>query len=362
VVTALAAPETIVDPIWAAALTTEQVTERQVEPALNAEELRMNREAKEFHPVYNNMAFPDPLDEPSRTVTATCTRVSRESIVIADPRATGRYRRLTIRERACLQGFPITYQFYAKSFSEKAKMVGNAIPPTFTYLLAMAARRVQADRLPSFAKAGQQLALPSRPAPITPPDKEGRSYPETRRFCAALPALRFKSGMRFELSNQLVDGTAEWRVRFFFGSSKDIREVDLDGSIERELRRAPLIGAVLAEARSSLLKAEAELRATNPAKLQLAWTHRAQGMGPFELTDLLGNLADEIHRSIDQKATADVRDYIAAYVVDSADHTFDGKLPSRTKLEKYALRIISGFVIGDWFNTLPWHNRRREAA
>jgi DNA (cytosine-5)-methyltransferase 1 len=45
-----------------------------------------------------------------------------------------------------------------------------------------------------------------------------------------------------------------------------------------------------------------------------------------------------------------------------ADDEFGDTLPSRTKLEKYALRIVSGFLVGDWFNTLAWHANRRAAA
>ncbi|MGZ3398403.1 MAG: DNA cytosine methyltransferase, partial [Caulobacteraceae bacterium] len=234
VIAALAAAEDVVDPVWGTILPAAKLTEMEVEPVLNSEELRMNREAKEFHPVYNNMAFPDPLDEPARTVTATCTRVSRESIVIADPVRRASFRRLTVRERACLQGFPITYQFYARSFSEKAKMVGNAIPPTFTYLLALAANGVDADAFDGFTSVADQLELPAKAAPVTAADGEGRSYPERRSFRAALPHLRFKSGMRFDLSNEFTaGGDVSWRVRFYFGSSKDIREIELDGTIER---------------------------------------------------------------------------------------------------------------------------------
>lgn len=105
----------VVDPIWGGALPKHQLTEMEVEAPLAGQELRMNRDAKSHHAVYNNMAFPDRLEEPSRTVTATCTRVSRESIVIEDPKHPGQYRRLTVRERASLQGFPINYQFYALS-------------------------------------------------------------------------------------------------------------------------------------------------------------------------------------------------------------------------------------------------------
>jgi DNA (cytosine-5)-methyltransferase 1 len=363
VVGALVSKERVIDPIWGTELSSGSLTECQPEPALNAQELRMNRESKEFHPVYNNMAFPDLLDQPSRTVTATCTRVSRESIIIADCRKPGTFRRLTIRERACLQGFPITYQFYARSFSEKAKMVGNAIPPTFTYLLAMAAQGVAAEHLPSFTRAGEVLTLPSKRAAVTPPDKEGRSYSETRSFRAALPGLRFKSGMRFDLSNEIVGGAVCWKVRFFFGSSKDIREVDLDGSIGQELHRAPLVGAVLADLRGALLKVESDLWSTNPDTLQAVWTLRAQGLSPFELTDILGGLAEDLHSALDRMATGPVREYVSAYVVAVADQSEnEGKLPGQSKLEKYALRIISGFVIADWFNTLAWHTMRRVAA
>ena len=64
----------MVDPHWGISLRHDQMTEMEPELPLNGEQLRMNREAKRFHPVYNDMPFPDSLDRPSRTVTATCTR------------------------------------------------------------------------------------------------------------------------------------------------------------------------------------------------------------------------------------------------------------------------------------------------
>lgn len=363
VVGAFEGVQQVVDPIWAVSLPARMVTETEAEVPLNGEELRMNRESKQYHPVYNNMAFPDPLDQPSRTVTATCTRVSRESIVIADPKVSGAFRRLTVRERASLQGFPITYQFYARSFAEKAKMVGNAIPPTFTYLVAHAAQGTKPNCLPTFAEAGSALTLPAKAATVTPLDTEGRSYPATRSFRAALPGLRFKSGMRFDLSNETSGQNVEWRVRFFFGQSKDVQQVELDGSIQRELRRAPLVGAVLAELRGELMKAERQLSSTDPEAMQASWTRRANGIGPFELTDLLGGLAEQLFGSLEEAASEAVREYVTAYVVKVAEETVDsGKLAGQQKLERYALRILSGFVIADWFNTLSWHEKRRVAA
>jgi DNA (cytosine-5)-methyltransferase 1 len=351
----------VVDPVWGAQLEDRLLTETQVEPALNDEELRMNREAKEFHPIYNNMAFPDPVDQPSRTVTATCTRVSRESIVIEAPSAPGRYRRLTVRERASLQGFPITYQFYARSFAEKAKMVGNAIPPTFTYLLALAAQQLPADKFKGFEDAAAKLELPPAAALVTPPDSEGRSYPEGRSFRAAVPGLRFKSGMRFELANSSTIAGIDWKVRFFFGSSKDIREIDLDGSIKQGFQE-DLKGPQFSSFRANLKRAQSVLASSDPWNLQAVWTRRGEGLGPYQVVDLLGDLAGELKAVLERHGPDEA--HLAAFVIQEAGQADgpSGKLPARSKLEKYALEIVSGFVVGDWFNTLEWHHERRVAA
>jgi DNA (cytosine-5)-methyltransferase 1 len=242
-------------------------------------------------------------------------------------------------------------------------MIGNAIPPTFTYLVALAAKNIAEEDFSGFEKAGSQLTLPERKALVTASDKEGRSYPETRSFRAAIPGLRFKSGMRFDLSNDAINGNFDWKVRFFFGSSKDIREVDLDGSVAHDLRRAPWIGPILAEMRGNLIKAENDLRLTDPNALQAVWTRRAEGISPYDVTDTLGELADTLHATLESAANVAVREYVAAYVIAVADNTVGaGRLPGQSKLEKYAFRIVSGFVIGDWFNTLTWHTRHQAAA
>ncbi|URK86697.1 DNA cytosine methyltransferase [Rhizobium sp. RCAM05350] len=342
----MGAVDLIADPLWGVTLPKEKLTEVEIEAPLNREELRMNREAKEFHPVYNNMAFPDSLDQRSRTVTATCTRVSRESIVISDPKISGAFRRLTIRERASLQGFPITYQFYACSFAEKAKMVGNAIPPTFTYLVAQAAQEKSADEVPGFSEAGAVLTLPLAVSKVTPPDTEGRSYPVTCNFRAALPELRFKSGMRFDLSNEFVQGGVFWKVRFYFGPSKDIHEVELDGSVERELRSSALLSRILANLRADFVKAESILQSTDPWTLQSTWTRRAKGLDPFYLTDLLGDLSNKLFKEIDRSLNEGAKEQLAAYVLTVANQsTSKSKLPGQRKLEKNAVRILSGFIV-----------------
>ncbi|MFT7106828.1 MAG: DNA (cytosine-5)-methyltransferase 1 [Yoonia sp.] len=60
----------------------EEIIDNELEEPLNWEEERFNRDMKVAHPIYNGMPFPDPFDRSIRTVTATCTRVLRESPII----------------------------------------------------------------------------------------------------------------------------------------------------------------------------------------------------------------------------------------------------------------------------------------
>jgi DNA (cytosine-5)-methyltransferase 1 len=70
------------DPIYGFRVAHSRLTDHVVEDFLSPEEERINRENKTYHPIYNNMEFPDLLGRPARTITATCTRVTRESVVI----------------------------------------------------------------------------------------------------------------------------------------------------------------------------------------------------------------------------------------------------------------------------------------
>ena len=108
----------IIDPNFGYKLDRDEVSELDNEVDLTIDEERINRDAKTYHPIYNKMSFPDRYDRPSRTVTATCTRVSRESIIVNSK--TG-FRRLNVRERGVIQGFPITYQFYGRTLNSSLK-------------------------------------------------------------------------------------------------------------------------------------------------------------------------------------------------------------------------------------------------
>jgi DNA (cytosine-5)-methyltransferase 1 len=348
VIETLGKDTSLTDPIWGYTVARIKVSETEPEPHLDNEQLRMNREAKCYHPVYNDMSFPDRLDAPARTVTATCTRVSRESIVIEDLKS-GHLRRLTVRERASLQSFPLSYQFLAKSHSSKVKMIGNAVPPLFSFMVGMASlektcsaveRRL--DMAPEITKKLKAVHVPNS----APPHKVTESYPEKRRFRAAIPGLRFKSGMRFELANNFGPSGVRWRVRFFHGPSTNIQTIPLNGHLYRRTRANLPENLELNGPERNLSELRALLSVNSARHIQDVWTRRSSGVGPFELTDLLGHISGLVKDSLE--VTVDRSDIDRIVLRECGYNCEAGK--SSPKIVQYAYSILAGFITGSFFN------------
>lgn len=242
-------------------------------------------------------------------------------------------------------------------------MVGNAIPPTFTYLLAHAAKLTTPEDLPSFDEAGRVLRLPLKMSTITLPDVEGRSYPTKRNFRAALPNLRFKSGMRFDLSNEFDGENVTWKVGFFFGSSKDIRQIRPAAHVSRQLQHSKIIASVMLEMHSAMARMEQLLAESSPERLQKTWTRRAKGLGPYEVVDALGRIADEIYLNLETNAEEAELHRLSVVVLEIAANATPGSsILGESKLKKNSLRIVSGLLVASWFNSCGWHSRVKLAA
>jgi DNA (cytosine-5)-methyltransferase 1 len=340
----------VVDPLFGISIPKAKLVDHVVEHALNSEEVRINRASKLTHTVYNAMPFPDPLDRSVRTIMATCTRVSRESIVIENPNTKGEYRRLTIRERASLQGFPITFQFYGSTFSQKLRMVGNAVPPAFSYLMGQALKGVAPKDMISLEHVSKGLAAPHPAAVETAPIPAGRFYPVNRTFKFAVPSLRLKSGVRFELMNEFDDASVRWRMAFYFGTSKCIESINLDGTVERRLIKqlpeamAVAIAPAIAKLRSFVANADI-------ANMQALWAHR--GIGETRAFMLLDAI-DDAGRSISQVLSEE--DSLARKLVDRCIAREKGDryedLPGLEKLARNAPMILAGLIIGSLVNDL----------
>jgi len=314
------------------------ILDNEPEVPLNWEEERFNREMKVSHPIYNGMPFPDPLDRTSRTVTATCTRVSRESLVVFDEEMQ-KFRRLSVRERASLQSFPISFQFLGKSHSEKLKMIGNAIPPAFTYLIAEAIKGVSPKELVAPSQLVANMNEVGKEFAATTPDNAGKTYPSNRRFRFSIPHLRFKSGTRFELSN--VDGPRDWKISFYFGDSKRIHRKDF------RFEDVNNLSSQFDEAGDDWLPSiqkliEKEVMLVGSDQLQSVWTHRAEGIHPFEWVDQIARAA-EITISKDELASLDEEQIVGCVFT-----WLYGDSESRVgqqKIQKYAREIFVGAII-----------------
>jgi len=94
------------------------------------------RRQKEDKGYMGKMSFPENLDKPARTVMATMSSSSRESMILQTPQ--GDYRLPTVRETATMMSFPIDYKFYGASKGIKHTLVGNSVPPKMSYALAKA--------------------------------------------------------------------------------------------------------------------------------------------------------------------------------------------------------------------------------
>ena len=325
------------------------ITEHEKEPFLDEEETRINRELKECHPIYNGMRFPDSMDKPVRTITATCTRVSRESVIIRDVATQDRYRRLTVRERAVLQGFPLTYQFFGGSYRHKLKMIGNAIPPTFTYYVAQAMRRTPHTRFRRLPEVCYEHPFPDEPPSWTPPHQIGRSYPSKRRFRFAIPSLRFKSGTRFDLSNNFDQEDTSWAVAFHFGLSKDIRAIPLGPDLFERIKRLNWLGEFRQVYEGIVHRLEDKVGKLDLGTLQARWPDKgSDGDHPFDLIDRLGDAAQEMIDAFPDDRVGDAGDFL----VTLASDCYPKDRPvSEGKLRKFAAPIVCGLVIGSWFNS-----------
>jgi len=340
----------IVDPIYGISLKKRDLLDHVEEISLNEEEVRINQSNKTLHPVYNSMPFPDPLDRSVRTITATCTRVSRESVVIELPEKKGDYRRLTVRERSSLQGFPITFQFYGNSYSQKLRMIGNAVPPLFSFYVGLCFLGIKTEIVPDIQSAANKF-IPPKPSPkVTIPDRPGKQYPLGRSFRFAIPSLRLKSGVRFELSNTMLESGISWRINFFFGTSKSIQSLVLNQNtiqtVFNNLYEDDIPSISVSLSRMQKFLASADLK-----NMQPLWAHRGLGeTRAFMLLDELDATGTEIRVTLD-KCGADYSDLIEKVLAyQFGDAVKD--IPGIPKLQRNSTLILAGILVGSTANVI----------
>lgn len=134
----------ITDPLYPTIkIKMKELTDHFYDTGLFACEWKQSRFLKVNHPYMGRMSFPENPNKPSRTITATKIGTSREAIVYRsefDRQGDGEFRTPTVREAACIMGFPITYQFNG-SEGTKWRLIGNAVCPSVSRVFAKQLRK-----------------------------------------------------------------------------------------------------------------------------------------------------------------------------------------------------------------------------
>jgi hypothetical protein len=258
------------------------------------------------------MAFPDPLDQPARTIMATFMRTSRETIIVSDDRSgrTSAYRHPTVREAATIQGFPITYQLWGSSLSQRYKLIGNAVPAP----AGLRHRLIDPDGMPRIEGYIDRDAMPAERVlnrdPELAPDLTQaklpgptRSFPATRRFRDHLPGSRVP-GYRVDLDNRGDgDDWVRWVAKLYVGSGKSTRSQTVDLATAKaallDVRRpGPL--AYRREGGTGHRGPRRDggaVRARRAGSLQAAHTRTIEGTTPLQMLDQIGaEVDDALHR------------------------------------------------------------------
>jgi DNA (cytosine-5)-methyltransferase 1 len=259
---------------------------------------------KQEHPVYGRMSYPDDATRPSRTITATRTGGARSTIIVRPEKWI--FRTLTMREAACAQGFPITYQFWAKSINDKDTLAGNAVPPPIARALAEAILRKE-GRIP--LKAPLVEDDPLLPEPLAVPFKRGHTFSQYRHFNGVV-RVDWRHEHRVELDNQFdrslgpnkqeKEPELRWKTRLYLGYAKLYRSYEVDITTALNLAHAmvqsPSVDIAPEELRGVLLPTVrwCSNGFPNGQELQDRWTrHSTKGMMPNELCDWIGKAVDK---------------------------------------------------------------------
>ena len=295
------------DPCFPLSIPETDLTEHFFDTRLTAEEIEINRKSKTDHSWYGRMSFPDPIDRPARTVMATQTGISRETLVLeVDSDEGPSYRRPTIRECASFQSFPVTYQFYGSTAQTRYKVIGNAVPPLMAGALARALLLKENLSIPSEPILTE--TVDERPPPVSLDPLRGKrkvpSYPEGRKFRDHVPGSKGQ-GVRVDLANVVAASAGgedelevTWEARLIVGSGKSVQvtkttlptALGLLAAWAYSADRVPHVERFLGE-----LQREIERHPIDADSLQSAWSHRITRprVTPPAILRAIGKLVDK---------------------------------------------------------------------
>ena len=213
----------IKDPNFDFTMDAKHLTDHYYNTTVAEFEWKKAKRQKVDHGFCGKMDFPERLDRPSRTVMATLSASTRESMLFkAKGKSNETYRLPTIREISSLMSFPINYQFEASNETSKYRLVGNAVCVKLSAGLAKAIAEKE-----GIAPPKKFIPLPNRTPSVNlngskRDPKPERTKPSDAKFETHVPYIKIK-GMRVQLSNQESDfskNKINWTSKIHYGPAK----------------------------------------------------------------------------------------------------------------------------------------------
>ena len=220
--------EIITDPLYPnIKIKQVELTDQFYDTGLYISDWKGSKYLKTNHPYMGPMSFPERVDRPSRTITATKIGNSRESIIYLSESGRsghGQYRTPTIREAATLMGFPITFQFLG-SEGGKWKLVGNAVCPPVSRAFAKTVREEYGEQ--SISQPMVRTELPPMDGVINLNSFSYRSFcdPPKKKQGSRFRRHPFKCGnITITLSNYDIKKndkpTGKWLTSIQYGTGR----------------------------------------------------------------------------------------------------------------------------------------------
>lgn len=213
----------IYDPFFTFSLDKSDVTDHFYDSEIPKEWADKAKRLKTDHGFMGKMDFPDRTDRLCRTIMATESYCSRESIIFKKE-GSDKYRAPTIRELACLMGFPIDYQIIGNNSNSKHKQIGNAVCVHLSIALAKALKKDMNIKLKKEERIliKTNVNLNDLKVPLF---SNYKSSPKkmNRKYHIHVPYLKINQ-LRVELDNITSDfenSKYRWRCLLHKGSGKN---------------------------------------------------------------------------------------------------------------------------------------------
>jgi len=230
----------IKDPLYGFEIDSKSLTDHFYDNRVAKFEWIKARELKKDHGYMGKMSFPENIERPSRTVMATISPSTRESMILCSFDKRGKkngYRLPTVRESACFMSFPINYMFEGLSESIKYRLVGNAVCPKFSAELAREILKKEGIKF----KSNNGFKIVDMPkVNLNGSKRTIKKIKKKRydsRFSQHVPYLKIRN-YRVSLENLKSDfknSEIIWNAVLHHGTGKDAKKLELDNSISKKL-------------------------------------------------------------------------------------------------------------------------------